>query len=155
MAVRKMPQNLEAEMSVLGVTFLTKDALEKVCEELTSDMFYSDANKYIFEAIKSLYDNNIPIDVTTLKEELDKKKLLNAVGGVEYISEVIDSVATPSNIDFYIKIVKEKATIRSLINTASNIVTNAYDDEDNVTELLDNAEKQILSKYEELVLNSE
>ena len=145
MAVRKMPQNLEAEMSVLGVTFLTKDALEKVCEELTSDMFYSDANKYIFEAIKSLYDNNIPIDVTTLKEELDKKKLLNAVGGVEYISEVIDSVATPSNIDFYIKIVKEKATIRSLINTASNIVTNAYDDEENVTELLDNAEKQILN----------
>ena len=145
MAVRKMPQNLEAEMSVLGVTFLTKDALEKVCEELTSDMFYSDNNRYIFEAIKSLYDSNTPIDVTTLKEELDKKKLLNAVGGVEYISEVIDSVATPSNIDYYIKIVKEKATIRNLINTASDIVTKAYDDEDNVTELLDSAEKNILN----------
>lgn len=145
MAVRKMPQNLEAEMSVLGVTFLTKDALQKVCEELTSDMFYSDNNRYIFEAIKSLYDSNTPIDVTTLKEELDKKKLLNAVGGVEYISEVIDSVATPSNIDYYIKIVKEKATIRNLINTASDIVTKAYDDEDNVTELLDNAEKNILN----------
>lgn len=145
MAVRKMPQNLEAEMSVLGVTFLTKDALNKVCEELTSDMFYSEANRHIFDAIKSLYENKIPIDVTTLKEELDKKKLLNAVGGVEYIMEVIDSVATPSNIDYYIKIVKEKATVRNLIDTCSDIVTSAYDDEENVTELLDNAEKQVLN----------
>ena len=143
-----MPQNLEAEMSVLGVAFLDKESIEKVCEELSSDMFYND-NKHIFEAIKSLYDHNVPLDITTLKEELDKKKLLNAVGGAEYLSEVVDSVATSANIDFYIKIVKEKAILRNLINTATDIVTNAYDDEENVTNVLDNAEKQILNVVRE------
>ncbi len=144
MAVRRMPQNLEAEMSVLGVCFLSKDALNKVCEEVSADMFYSEANQKIFDAIKSLFDNKTPIDVTTLKEELDKKKNLNAVGGVDYITEVIDSVATPANIDYYIKIVKEKAVVRSLIDTATEIVTDAYEDEENITSLLDDAEKKIL-----------
>ena len=107
MPARKMPQNLEAEMSVLGVAFLNKNSLTKICEELYSDMFYSEANKKLFEAIKSCYDQKIPIDITTVKEELDKKKNLNAIGGIEYISDVIDSVATAANLDYYIKIVKE------------------------------------------------
>ena len=145
MATRKMPQNLEAEMSVLGVAFLDKNSLSKICEEITSDMFYSDANKKIFEAIKSLYDNKVPIDVTTITEELDKKKNLAAIGGLEYLSEVIDSVATASNLEYYMQIVKEKAIVRHLIDTATDIVTEAYDDSENVVGLLDNAEKNILN----------
>ena len=74
MPVRKMPQNIEAEMSVLGVAFLNKNALVKICEDLYSDMFYSEANKKLFEAIKRCYDAKIPVDITTVKEELDKKK---------------------------------------------------------------------------------
>ena len=145
MATRKMPQNLEAEMSVLGVAFLNKTALEKVCEEITSDMFYSEENKKIFEAIKDLYTEQIPIDVTTITEQLDKKKNLNAVGGIEYISEVIDSVATAANVDYYINIVREKATLRSLIDTATEIVTDAYENEEDINNVLDSAERNILN----------
>ena len=149
MPARKMPQNLEAEMSVLGVAFLNKNALVKICEELYSDMFYSDANKKLFEAIKSLYDAKVPIDITTVKEELDKKKNLTAVGGIEYIGEVIDSVATAANLDYYIKIVKDKALLRKLIDTATDIVTDSYEEDSEVTSLLDEAEKKILNVVKE------
>ena len=149
MPVRKMPQNIEAEMSVLGVAFLQKNALVKICEELYSDMFYSEANRKLFEAIKRCYDEKIPVDITTVKEELDKKKDLAAVGGIEYISEVIDSVATAANLDYYIKIVKDKALIRNLIDTATDIVTNAYEEDEDVTGMLDEAEKKILNVVKE------
>lgn len=142
---RSMPQNIEAEMSILGVAFIDKNSLNKICEDIYPDMFYSDANRKIFEAIKSLYENRIPIDATTITEELDKKKNLSAVGGLEYISEIIDTVATASNLDYYINIVKEKAVMRNLIDTASNIITSAYDDTDDVVGVLDNAEKNILN----------
>ena len=149
MPVRKMPQNIEAEMSVLGVAFLNKNALVKICEDLYSDMFYSEANKKLFEAIKRCYDAKIPVDITTVKEELDKKKDLSAIGGIEYITEVIDSVATAANLDYYIKIVKDKALIRNLIDTATDIVTDAYEEDEDVTGLLDNAEKKILNVVKE------
>ncbi len=145
MATRKSPQNLEAEMSVLGSTFLSKSALQKVCEEITEEMFYSEQNRKLFNAIKSLYISNIPLDITTITDELDKKKSLNAVGGIEYISETIDSVATAANVDYYIKIVKEKAILRNLIDTANEIASDAYDNEDNINVVLDNAEKNILN----------
>ena len=149
MPTRKMPQNIEAEMSVLGVAFLNRNALNKICEDLYPEMFYSEANRKLFEAIKSCYDNKIPVDITTVKEELDKKKNLSAVGGIDYISEVIDSVATAANLEYYIKIVKDKALLRGLIDTATDIVTNAYEEDSEVTEVLDDAEKRILSVVKE------
>lgn len=144
MAARQMPQNLEAEMSVLGVAFINQYSIEKLSEELTSDMFFDEKNRYIFEAIMELRKNNIPVDVTTIKDELDKRKKLNAAGGVEYIGDVIDSVVTAANLEYYIKIVKDNAVRRNLINTATDIVTEAYD-EDNITSLLDSAERNILN----------
>ena len=149
MPTRKMPQNLEAEMSVLGVAFLNKTSLAKICDELSADMFYSDANKKLFEAIKSCYEEHIPVDITTIKEELDKKKNLSAVGGIEYLSEVIDSVATAANLDYYIKIVKDKAVMRNLIETATDIITNAYEDDEEITQLLDDSERKILNVVKE------
>ena len=149
MPARKMPQNLEAEMSVLGVAFLNKNALSKICEELYPEMFYSDANRKLFEAIKQCYEEHIPVDITTVKEELDKKKNLTSIGGIDYISEVIDSVATAANLDYYIKIVKDKAVMRNLIETATDIVTNAYEEDEEITSLLDNAERKILNVVKE------
>lgn len=149
MASRKMPQNLEAEMSVLGVAFLNKNALTKICEELYPEMFYSEANQKLFEAIKVCYDERIPVDITTIKEVLDRKKNLNIVGGIEYISEVIDSVATAANLDYYIKIVKDKAVMRNLIETATDIVTDAYEEDEDITHMLDEAEKKILNVVKE------
>lgn len=141
---RKMPQNLEAEMSVLGVAFLDDKLISKIVEEVNEDMFYDDRNKKLFQAIKSLHEQSIAIDVTTVSDELDKTKNFSAVGGIEYLTEVIDSVATAANLDYYINIIKEKAIVRNLINTATDIVMEAYEEEDNVTSLLDTAEKNIL-----------
>lgn len=145
MANRRMPQNIDAEMSVLGVAFLDKYALEKIIEEVDASMFYSEANKKVFEALQELYKSRTPIDITTVKNELDKQKNLNSVGGIEYLSEVIDSVATAANLDYYIKIVKEKALRRKLIDTATDIISDSYEEEGNLTNLFDTAEKNILN----------
>lgn len=142
---RVMPHNLEAEMSVLGVAFLNPYALEKIIENVTEDMFFSEANRKIYLALVELYKTNIPIDITTVKNELDKQKNLNAVGGVEYITDVIDSVVTSANLDYYINIVKDKATRRNLIDTATNIITDSYNEEDELSKLLDNSEKKLLN----------
>lgn len=144
MATRALPSDLEAEMSVLGVAFLNKDALEKISDEVTEDMFFNDKNRTIFNCIISLYKEHNPIDITTVKAELDKKKALNEVGGIPYLMEVIDSVVTAANLEYYIKILKDHAIRRNLINTATDIITNAYQDE-NINGLLDEAERNILN----------
>jgi replicative DNA helicase len=149
MPVRTMPHNLDAEKSVLGCAFLSKNSLTKICEDLYSYMFYSEANQKIFEAIKRCYDAKVPIDITTVMDELEKKKDLSAIGGIEYLSDVIDSVPTAANLDYYIKIVKDKAVMRNLIETATDIVTDAYEEGEDVTHLLDTAEKKILNVVKE------
>ena len=144
MAARALPNDNEAEMSVLGVAFLNKDSLEKISEEVTEDMFFNDKNRIIFNAIISLYKEKNPIDITTIKAELDKKKALNEVGGIPYLMEVIDSVVTSANLEYYIKILREHAIRRNIINTATDIVTSAYSNE-NINGLLDEAERNILN----------
>ncbi|MBQ7031246.1 MAG: replicative DNA helicase [Bacilli bacterium] len=141
---RVMPSNKEAEMSVLGVTFIDNSLIDSICEEVRADMFFDERNKFLFEAVNELHKNGVPVDAGMVKEELDKKKRLSAVGGIEYISEVIDSVITTANLSYYIEILKENATRRNLINAATEIVTEAYDEED-VTTVLDNAERNILN----------
>ena len=140
---RKIPQNLEAEMSVLGVAFINEYDVAKIVEEVTVDMFFDERNKFIFNAIKNLHEAKIPIDIMTVKNELDKDKKLNTVG-LDYLSEVIDSVVTSANLDFYIKIVKDFAVRRNLIETATEIINDSYEEEE-VTYLLDKAEKNILN----------
>ncbi len=144
MAGRVLPSDNEAEMSVLGVAFLNSESLEVISDEVTEDMFLNSKNRTIFNAIISLYKEGSPIDVTTVKAELDKKKALNEVGGISYIMEVIDSVVTAANLTYYIKILKDLAVRRRLIDTATDIVTSAYNDE-NVNGILDDAERTILN----------
>src|SRR5574344_3171992 len=105
MAERVMPHNIEAEKSVLGSMFLTKYALEKSMEELTPDAFFLDANGKIFDAISTLATTGIPIDMTTVIAELEKRKQIKEVGDVLYITEIGDYVPTAANIDEYIRIV--------------------------------------------------
>lgn len=145
MAERKMPQNLEAEMSILGACFLSTYALDKVCEEVTSEMFYSEANKRIFEAIYSLHQNKIPLDSTVLVNEIEKRENINSIGGLEYLSEVVDSVISAANIDYYIDIVREKALRRKLVEVSTSITTSAFDEETETNDIIDNAEKSIFS----------
>lgn len=145
MAERKLPQNLEAEMAVLGCSFLTNYALDKVCEELDTDMFISEPNRRIFDAIKSLHQSKIPLDSATVKNEIEKKGSINLIGGIEYLSEVIDSVITAANVDYYIDIVREKALRRKLIDVTNTITSSAYDEEENTNDLIDDAERKIFS----------
>lgn len=145
MAERVMPQNTEAEMSVLGVAFLNPMAMESIMENMSEDMFFSDANKRVFQALSELYKNRTPIDITTVKNELDKQKNLNAIGGVEYLSEIVDSVATSANLNYYMEIVKEKATRRKLIDTATSIITDAYNETNGLTQILDTSESKLLN----------
>lgn len=144
MAQRKLPQNLDAEMSVLGICFLNEYALDKVCEDLLPEMFFDEKNRTIFESICDLHKNKIAIDITTVTDDLEKKKRLSAAGGIDYLSDVIDSVAIASNLEYYMQIVKDNYVRRNLIDTATSIASDAYDEE-NVTDLLDNAERNILN----------
>ena len=143
MAVKQMPQNIEAEMSVLGVCFMTKSALEKVCEDVNEYMFFKEANKKIFLALQSLYKSGTPIDITTVTNELDKQKNLNAIGGLDYLTEVIDSVVNAANVDSYIQIVRDKAVRRRLIDTANDIITETYEEDKDLATTLDNAERKV------------
>lgn len=142
MSTRKLPQNIDAEMEVLGAAFLTRYAFDKICEELSQDMFLDEKNKRIFEAIKNLYDKQTPLDVTTISNELDRLDYLKFVT-LEYLAEVIDSVATAANVDYHINIVYEKALLRKLIETSTNIITKAYDEKETAEDVVDGAEKAI------------
>ena len=140
-----MPHNIDAEKSVLGSMFLSKYALQKALESLTKDLFYLESHQIIFEAIKNLREKLISIDLTTVTEELETKKQLKQIGGVEYLTEIINFVPTAANVDEYIRIVDEKAILRRLIEEATQIVSTGYNQEDDINEILDNAEKKILN----------
>lgn len=145
MATRVMPNNLEAEESVLGACFLSKYALQKAIESLLPESFYSDKNAKIFSAMAALSEEKTPIDITTVTGYLNKKNELTEVGGVEYLTEILNFVPTASNIDYYIQSVEETFILRKLIDTATEIVSEGYRTDETVNEILDNSEKKILN----------
>ncbi len=142
---KEIPNNIEAEQSVIGAMFLSKYALQKAVETLTSDSFFLEKHGKIFNAIKDLNSKEIAIDITTLTSELKDQNILNEVGGVEYLSEILEQTPTAANIDYYIKIVEDKSILRNLINEATEIATLGYTNEFSVTETLDKAESKILN----------
>jgi len=145
MALRTMPNNIEAEKSVLGACFLSKYALEKACESLDSEKFYDEKNGKIFSAMNSLQEQKAPLDLITLTSELQKNNQLNEVGGVEYLTEILNFVPVATNIDYYIKNVEDAAILRKLIDTASAIATDGYNMTEDINETLDTAERKILN----------
>ena len=145
MADRVMPHNLEAEQSVLGSMFLSKYAAEKCMESLQKELFYSEAHGRIFQAMSDLVEAGKALDITTLTAELDRKKWLSQVGGVEYISELVNIVPSAANIDQYSAIVEENAIKRRLIEEATQIVTDGYQSTEQLSDLLDRAEMKILN----------
>ncbi len=137
------PQNLEAEIAVLGSMLLDREAIAKAIEQLDKEAFYSEANKKLFESIVKLYDNNEAVDIVTLIEDLKKRNILDEVGGPSYVAELANSIPTAANIDHYARIVREKYLLRSLINTATRIVAESYEASSEADDLLDRAEKLI------------
>lgn len=140
-----LPNNIEAEKALLGSVFWSYGALQKACEEVDKEMFYLDSNSKIFEVILELYKDKKPVDINTLTTELVNKKLINTIGGVEYLNEITDSVATGANIEYYINTVIEKFTLRRMIEVATNIVKVANDPETDVSSAVEQAEKSILN----------
>ncbi len=140
---KEIPKNIDAEQSVIGSMFLTKKAMQKVLENLKEDSFYLDSHKKIFSCIYELDSKGKPVDLTTVVEELNNRNWLGQVGGVEYLTEVIESVPTAANVDEYIKIVEDKFVLRTLIDEATSIITESYNTTNDVNEVIETAEKKI------------
>ncbi|OGF46213.1 MAG: replicative DNA helicase [Candidatus Firestonebacteria bacterium RIFOXYC2_FULL_39_67] len=152
MANEKLPpQNIEAEKSVIGSMLIEPEALQKVVELLKEDSFYRDSHRKIFSAVMRLFDNNQPVDLITVAEELKKNNELDRVGGAEYIAELINTVPTAANVEYYAGIVKEKSALRDLINISTAIITDAYNENSVADTLLDKAEHQIFSISEKRI----
>lgn len=145
MPLRTLPNNLEAEESVLGACFLSKYALQKAAESLTPESFYDEKNKKIFSNLVELMEEGTPLDLTTITSKLKKNKLLNEVGGVEYLTEIVNFVPTASNIDYYIKTVEDSSILRNLITTAEDIASNGYETNESINDVLDSSEQKILN----------
>ncbi len=142
-AERVPPQNIEAEIAVLGSMLIEEEAIAKAIEILDEKSFYKEAHRIIYKTILDLFGRNSAADIVTLTEELNKKGQLDAVGGAPYLASLASSIPTAANIEHYARIVKEKAILRHLINNATEIVQDCYESASNVNELLDKAERAI------------
>lgn len=138
------PQNIQAEQSVLGAMLLDKNAIVQVVEILSPDSFYKEAHKNIFEAILSLFDRNEPVDLVTVTEEMRKTGKLDSVGGSVYLSDLLNAVPTAANVAYYARLVEEKAILRRLIESSTQIINDCFDEKNSVDFILDNSEKLIL-----------
>jgi len=137
------PQNLEAEMAVLGSMLIDEEAISVAAETLHSNCFYSGTHRKIFEAILDLFNANKAVDLITLTDELKRRELLEEIGGVTFLTSLANSVPTSANINHYVTIVREKNILRTLINNSTKIVSLCYENEGNIADLVDQAEKLV------------
>ncbi|MGD0623329.1 MAG: replicative DNA helicase [Thermodesulfobacteriota bacterium] len=151
LAQRLPPQSLEAEVSVLGGILLENEALNRVLEVIREGDFYRESHRTIFSALLELYERSEPADLITLSEVLKKREGFEAVGGIEYLNSLVNSVPTAANITYYAKIIKEKSILRKLINRATEIISQGYADSGDVDEFLDRAERSIFEISEDRV----
>jgi replicative DNA helicase len=137
------PQNIEAEKCVLGSMLIEQDTISKVIEIIDENSFYKEIHRKIFKAIISLFERNEAVDLITVTEELAKKENIDLIEVHNYLEELIDSVPTAANAEYYARIVKEKAVLRSLINISTQIIHDAHEEVENIDELLDKAQQMI------------
>jgi replicative DNA helicase len=137
------PHSIEAEQSVLGAMMVSKEAINTAIEIIRPEDFYKEANREIFEAIVALFNKNEPVDLITLSEELKRRGTLENIGGVTYLANLSSSVATTANTKYYCKIVEEKSILRRLIRSSDEIMTKAYEDNEEINSIIEKAEKNI------------
>jgi replicative DNA helicase len=148
---RTLPHNLDAEKSVLGAILIHNDAFNHAAELIDSHDFFRDAHRRIFDKMVMLSERGDAIDFITLKEELSRAGELDEVGGPSYIAALADGVPRSANVEYYARIVKEKATLRNLIHSANKILTDAYEAEQEPDLLLDEAERAIFAIAEDRI----
>jgi replicative DNA helicase len=142
---RMPPQNMEAEMSVLGCLMLDKDALIKIGDVVSADDFYDDRHKIIFEAAITLSEKNVSIDILTITNLLEERKLLERVGGSSYLTQLVNAVPSSAHITHYAFIVRKKGALRKLINAAGEMTNLAFNEEGEMEDILDSAEQKLFN----------
>lgn len=139
------PQNIEAEQSVLGSLLLDKDAVIKIADTLYSDDFYEDKHRVIYQAVLRLYDERSSIDVLTVSNKLEEGASLEKIGGISYLTTLVNSVPSAAHVLHYAQIVRRKGTLRRLISQATDIVGLGYQEDIDLETLLDQAEQKLFS----------
>jgi replicative DNA helicase len=143
---RVPPQSLENEQGVLGSMMIARSAIEKAREILRPSDFYRDAHRIVFDAICNLNDRSEPADLLTLTDELRRLGQMEQLGGPEYLTALIDAVPTAANVEYYSKIVQEKAVLRNLIEVGMQLVNMGYEPgEEEVAQLVDQAEQAVFA----------
>jgi replicative DNA helicase len=142
------PHNIEAEQAVLGCMLLDSDIIPTVTELIRSEDFYRDDHKEICDAILDLTEKAGPVDIITVSEQLQLRGTLDAIGGLEYLTNITDAVPTTANARHYAKIVEEKSLLRKLIKASSDIAGMSYDASEEAAFVLDKAEKSIFDILE-------
>ncbi|MEI7424507.1 MAG: replicative DNA helicase [Candidatus Staskawiczbacteria bacterium] len=137
------PQNTEAEQCLLGCLMLDKDAISKVVDFIRVDDYYKGAHQDIYQVMYDLYEKSEPIDILSVSAKLKERNKLEDIGGSAYLSSLINTVPTATNVAHYAKIVREKKTLRDLISVSEEIGLSAFDETEDVEELLDKAEKTV------------
>ncbi|MBU1124402.1 MAG: replicative DNA helicase, partial [Candidatus Omnitrophica bacterium] len=137
------PQNIDAEMAILGAMLLNEEAISVASEMLTQDSFYKDSHRRIFDAIMTLFEANKAVDLITLSDELKNRGILDGIGGASYLTGLVNSVPTAANIGHYVSIVKERSILRTLITNATKIVQLCYESEGDIDSVVDSAERFI------------
>lgn len=140
---RDLPFNMEAEQAVLGSALTDGESVGEAVQVLIPNDFYFSSNKFIFEAVMDLFNANKAIDFVTVTEQLKLNNKLDAVGGIDYLKRLAQSVPTTQHVQYYSQIIKEKSTLRSLIKGADSISKMAYGEEDSLNKLLEGAEQII------------
>ncbi len=139
------PHDIEAEQAVLGSMLTDKDAVIAAMEVLKPESFYREDDKSIYEAMQNLYNRAEPVDLITLKNELEIMSKLDQIGGIEYLANLPEKAPTSANVQKYINIVEEKSILRQLIKTANEIVDLGYNQTEDVDDIMDHAERKIFN----------
>ncbi len=146
---QQVPRDAEAEKAVLGAVFIDPEAIADASDLVTPDDFYEHANRLVFQAMLDIYERGDAIDPLTLQDQLLKKHQLEEIGGIAYVSQLALATPTAAHVTYYAKIVKRKAVLRRLITTSQKIIQNAVTDSDDVTDILDDAESEIMNVSQE------
>jgi len=154
--VRSMPESLAAEAAVLGSMILDPECIGDVIEIVKQDSFYRTEHQYIFDALIALFEKHRShgIDAVLLRDELEKRKHLEEVGGVEYIAKILDSVPSSANVAYYAGIIKDKSLLREIIQATTEILNDAYDESGEPNEKLDEAERRIFAVTDKKVTSN-
>jgi replicative DNA helicase len=145
---RGLPVSMEAERSILGAILLDNSLYDQAAENLTPDDFSLDAHRRVYSRMRDLQESGRPVDMITLVEELDRRKEVEAIGGVAYLSSLIDGVPDRPSIEHYVHIVRNKALLRGLINLAQNAIAEAIEHSDEAEGVLGRAEQAIFQLSE-------